>query len=95
LHARKHAELKRWVTITELRVGEDLQLFSEQQLPLTKDRLAAALGDRGPVIERTESPGADRGPASHGANPSAIARRSKNLISLTARSDFSDEGCVS
>lgn len=52
LHARKHAELKRWFAITELRIGHDLELFSDQQLPLTKDRLAVALGDRGRVIER-------------------------------------------
>jgi len=50
LHARRHGQLKRWFVVTPLRVGEGLELVSDQQVPLTRDRLIAVLGDKGQLI---------------------------------------------
>jgi uncharacterized protein (TIGR02680 family) len=50
LHARRHGQLKRWFIVTPLRVGDGLELVSDQQVPLTRDRLVAALGDNGQLI---------------------------------------------
>lgn len=52
LHARRHGDLKRWFVVTPLRIGEGLHLISGQQLPLTQDRLQAALNGRGQIFTR-------------------------------------------
>jgi uncharacterized protein (TIGR02680 family) len=44
----------RWFFITSRRVGRDLFLQNPQRIPLTRDRLAEALGDAGTVYQKAE-----------------------------------------
>ncbi len=44
----------RWFFITSRRVGRDLFLQNAQRVPLTRDRLAEALGDAGTVYQKAE-----------------------------------------
>ena len=52
MHARKGAGIPphaRWFFITRQRIGETLRLLSENRVPLSRDRLEAALGQGGAV----------------------------------------------
>ena len=50
LHARRHGNLNRWFIVTPLRIGDGLELLSDQKVPLTRDRLEAALDGHGRLI---------------------------------------------
>ena len=52
MHARKGSGISpnaRWFFITRQRIGETLRLLSENRVPLSRDRLEAALGQEGAV----------------------------------------------
>jgi hypothetical protein len=53
MHARKGTGIPqnaRWFFTTRLRIGETLRLMSESRVPLNRERLEAALGNRGTFI---------------------------------------------
>src|SRR5262249_22377126 len=39
----------KWFFVTSQRVGQELLLLTQQRIPLTKDRLAEAIGNRGAI----------------------------------------------
>jgi uncharacterized protein (TIGR02680 family) len=50
LHAAEHRGLvAKWFFVTNQRIGLDVFLLSSQRIPLTKERLSLAIGDRGAI----------------------------------------------